>query len=68
MPLLDVFRSPSLIWRMINCLSYILEKTVSDPQMVEGCLKYLNILRILEQQTESHVDEAIIDMLKNLLI
>ena len=53
---------------MINCLSYILEKTVSDPQMVEGCLKYLNILRILEQQTESHVDEAIIDMLKNLLI
>ena len=68
MPLLDVFRSPSLIWRMINCLSYILEKTVGDPQMVEGCLKYLNILRILEQQTESHVDEAIIDMLKNLLI
>ena len=53
---------------MINCLSYILEKTVGDPQMVEGCLKYLNILRILEQQTESHVDEAIIDMLKNLLI
>ena len=53
---------------MINCLSLILEKTVSNPEMVEGCLKYLNILRILEQQTESHVDDAIIDMLKNLLI
>ena len=53
---------------MINCLSFILEKTVSDPQTIEGCLKYLNILRILEQQTECHVDDAIIDMLKNLLI
>ena len=28
-PLLDVFKSPSLIWSMINCLSFILEKTVS---------------------------------------
>ena len=36
--------------------------------MIEGCLKYLNILRILEQATECHVDDAIIDMLKNLLI
>ena len=53
---------------MINCLSFILEKTVSNPEMIEGCLKYLNILRILEHQTMSHVDDAIIDMLKNLLI
>jgi len=53
---------------MINCLSFILEKTVSQPEIVEGCLKYLNILRILETQTECHLDEAIIDMLKNLLI
>lgn len=53
---------------MINCLSFILEKTVSDMELVEGCLKYLNILRILEQQTECHVNDAIIDMLKNLLI
>lgn len=68
MPLLDVFKSPSLIWSMINCLSFVLEKTVSQPEMIEGCLKYLNILRILETQTECHVDEAIIDMLKNLLI
>lgn len=53
---------------MINCLSFILEKTVSQPELIEGCLKYLNILRILESQTECHVDEAIIDMLKNLLV
>ena len=46
--LLDVFKSPQLIWNMINCLSFILEKTVSNPEMIEGCLKYLNILRILE--------------------
>lgn len=67
-PLLDLFKSPSLIWSMINCLSFILEKTVGDPATIEGCLKYLNILRILEQQTECHVDDAIIDMLKTLLI
>ncbi len=47
-PLLDVFKSPQLIWNMINFLSFILEKTVSNPELVEGCLKYLNILRILE--------------------
>jgi len=48
-PLLDVFKGPSLIWNMINCLSFILEKTASNLELVEGCLKYLNILRILEQ-------------------
>ena len=53
---------------MINCLSLILEKTVSKPEEIEASLKYLNIMRILEQQTECHVDDAIIDMLKNLLI
>lgn len=53
---------------MINCLSFILEKTVSKPEEIEASLKYLNIMRILEQQTECHVDDAIIDMLKNLLI
>jgi len=53
---------------MINCISFILEKTVSDSSTIEGCLKYLNILRILEQRSACHVDEAIIDMLKNLLI
>ena len=49
MPLLDVFKSPQLIWNMINCLSFILEKTVSNPEMIEGCLKYLDLMRILEQ-------------------
>lgn len=67
-PLLDAFRAPNLIWNMINYLSAILEKIVQQPKEIEECLKYLNILAILQTGVESHVDEAIIDMLKNLLI
>ena len=67
-PLLDVFKSPNMIWSMINCLSFILERTVANPATIEGCLKYLNIIRILESQQESFVDDAIIDMFKNLLV
>jgi hypothetical protein len=66
-PLLDVFTSPNLIWNFINYLSFILEKNVEHPEATIECLKSLNILRILQAQTQSHVDEAIIDMLKNIL-
>lgn len=66
-PLLDVFKSPNLIWNMINYLSFILEKNIEQPDAIVECLKYLNILRILQNQKECHVDEAIIDMLKSLI-
>lgn len=66
-PLLDVFKSPNLIWNMINYLSFILEKNIEQPDAIVECLKYLNILRILQNQTQCHVDEAIIDMLKSLI-
>jgi len=52
---------------MINYLSFILEKNVNENDQTIECLRSLNILKIMQSQTESHVDEAIIDMLKNLL-
>ena len=52
---------------MINYLSFILEKNCDQPDSTIECLRSLNILKILQSQTQSHVDEAIIDMLKNLL-
>jgi hypothetical protein len=53
---------------MINYLSFILEKNIEQPDAIVECLKYLNILRILQNQTQCHVDEAIIDMLKSLIV
>lgn len=67
MPLLDVYSQPNLIWNMINYLSFALEKNCDQPESTIECLRSLNILKILQGQTQSHVDEAIIDMLKNLL-
>ena len=52
---------------MINYLSFILEKNIEQPDAIVECLKYLNILRIFQNQTQCHVDEAIIDMLKSLI-
>lgn len=53
---------------MINYLSLILEKIVAQPEAIEECLKFLNILAILQAPTQCHVDEAVIDMLKNLVV
>jgi hypothetical protein len=47
---------------------FILEKNIEQPDAIVECLKYLNILRILQNQTQCHVDEAIIDMLKSLIV
>ena len=64
---MDVFKSPQLIWNIINCLSFILEKSVNKPDVIEGCLKFLNVQKILEHGGQL-VDEAIVDMFKSLLI
>lgn len=66
-PLLDCFKQPTLIWHMICFLTFILEKNCEQPESTIECLRSLNILKILQAQTQSHVDEAVIDMLKNLL-
>ena len=68
-PLLQVFQAPVLIWSLINMLSFLLEKNVEQeqPDAVIQCFKSLDILRLLQNKPESYVDEAIIDMLKNLL-
>jgi hypothetical protein len=67
-PLLDLFKLPNLIWNMINYLSFCLEKIVEQPEAIEECLKFFNILAILQAPTQCHVDEAVIDMLKNLVV
>jgi hypothetical protein len=53
----------------VNELSYLLEKNVEQkqPEAVIECFKSLDILRLLQNRPESYVDEAICDMLKNLL-
>jgi len=60
------FSSPNLVWKMVNILSFILEKnTESDQQLIE-CLNQLNINKLLQLNSEQ-VNEALIDMLKQLL-
>ena len=67
-PLLEVFKAPNLIWSMFNFLSMILEQMITQPDSIDECLRFFNILSILENETEDHVYEAILDMFKNLLI
>jgi hypothetical protein len=45
--LLDVYQAPTLIWQMINWLSFILEKNCDQPDATIECLRSLNILKIL---------------------
>ena len=41
---------------------------IEQPDSIDESLRFFNILRILEAETEDHVYEAIIDMFKNLLV
>lgn len=66
-PLLDIFMQPNLIWNMINFLSHLLEKNMDQQAQAIECLRSLNLLKILSSQEHTHVNEAVIDMLKSLL-
>jgi hypothetical protein len=64
--LFNSFNVPNLVWKMVNFLAFILEKnTESAVQLIE-CLKQLNIIKLLNLNSEQ-VHDALIDMLKQLL-
>jgi hypothetical protein len=57
---------PNLVWKMVNFLSFILEKNTESPEQLIECLKQLNIIKLLNLDSEQ-VHDALIDMLKQLL-
>jgi hypothetical protein len=65
-PMLSDFKAPTMIWNMINYLSKLLEKNANSPLLMVDCFNTLNLTHLL-QMNDNLVDEAILDMLKNLL-
>ena len=41
---------------------------IQNPESIDESLRFFNIIKLLEVETEDHVYEAILDMLKNLLV
>jgi hypothetical protein len=64
--LFNTFNMPNLVWKMVNYLSFILEKNTENPEKLIECLKQLNIIKLLQLNSEQ-VHDALIDMLKHLL-
>ena len=60
------FNAPMLVWKMVNYLSFILEKNTENADKLISCLRQLNINKLL-QLNSAQVHDALIDMLKNLL-
>lgn len=64
-PILGVFQAPTLIWNMINYLTLLLEKNADSQSLMTECFRTLNLQHMLEID-QKLIDEAILDMLKNL--
>lgn len=64
--LFNCFVQPNLVWKMVNFLSFILEKNTDSANQLVECLKQLNILKLLNLNSDN-VHDALIDMLKQLL-
>ena len=64
-PILGVFQAPTLIWNMINYLTLLLEKNADSQSLMTECFRALNLQHMLEID-QKLIDEAILDMLKNL--
>jgi len=64
--LFNTFNTPNLVWKMVNYLSFILEKNTESADKLIECLKQLNIIKLLQLNSEQ-VHDALIDMLKQLL-
>ena len=45
--LFNTFNMPNLVWKMVNYLSFILEKNTENPDKLIECLKQLNIIKLL---------------------
>jgi hypothetical protein len=62
---LGVFKAPTLIWNMINYLTLLLEKNSESSSLMTECFRTLNLQHLLSMD-QKLIDEAILDMLKNL--
>lgn len=45
--LFNTFNQPNLVWKMVNYLSFILEKNTESADKLIECLKQLNIIKLL---------------------
>ena len=45
--LFNTFNMPNLVWKMVNFLSFILEKNTESAEKLIECLKQLNIIKLL---------------------
>ena len=61
--LLQEFNSPNLVWKLVNILSFILERNTDRAEHLISGLHQLNIAKLLGIGSEQ-VHEALIDMLK----
>jgi hypothetical protein len=64
-PIMSVFQAPTLIWNMINYLTLLLEKNSDSQSLMTECFHALNLQHLLSLD-QKLIDEAILDMLKNL--
>ena len=64
--LFGIFTSPNLVWKLVNILSFILERNTDSAEHLIECLRQLNLGKLLSINSEQ-VHEALIDMLKQLL-
>lgn len=64
---MGAFQAPNLIWNLINYLTLLLEKNLDSQSIILECFKTLNLHHLLQLGSEL-IDEAVIDMLKNLFI
>lgn len=45
--LFNSFNAPMLVWKMVNYLSFILEKNTENADKLISCLRQLNINKLL---------------------
>jgi hypothetical protein len=64
-PMLRQFQAPTLIWNIINYITLLLEKNSESNQIMTECFRAFNLQHLLQLDSKL-IDEAIIDMLKNL--
>lgn len=65
--MLGKFENPTIIWNIINYITKLLEKNITHSEGIISSFNMLNIHNILNLKS-SLVDEAIIDMMKNLFV
>lgn len=62
---MSIFKAPTLLWNLINYLTLLLEKNSDSLSLMTECFRALNIQHLLQLDSKL-IDEAILDMLKNL--